>query len=182
MRKLIESTHVTLGGEIGSPQDWAFPYLDDEHMRYATALLAEADSLLLGRRTYEGLSAGYTAMALDPFVDRMNSIPKYVASRTLTEATWNATVIPGDVADFVAELKDQPGGNLLVEGSAQLVHTLAQHGLVDEYRLMVFPVILGQGKRLFPDTMPEPAKLTVADSRTVGSGVILLRLHPQVTA
>src|SRR5580692_1973957 len=86
MRKLIESTHVSLGGEIGSPQDWAFPYLDDEHKRYATALLAEADALLLGRRTYEGLSAGYTAMASDPFVDRMNSIPKYVASRTLTRS------------------------------------------------------------------------------------------------
>ena len=73
MRKLIESTHVSLGGEIGSPQDWAFPYLDDEHARYATALLAEADALLLGRRTYEGLSAGYTAMPSNPLVDRMNS-------------------------------------------------------------------------------------------------------------
>ena len=78
----------------------------------------------------------------------------------------------------MAAIKNQPGGNLLVEGSAQLVHTLAQHGLVDEYRLMIFPVILGQGKRVFPDTMPEPAKLTIADSRTVGSGVVLLRLHP----
>lgn len=76
MRKLIESTHVALGGEIGSPQDWAFPYMDDEHMRYATELLAEADALVLGRRTYEGLSAGYLAMASSPFVDRMNSIPR----------------------------------------------------------------------------------------------------------
>jgi len=81
MRKLIESTHVALGGEIGSPQDWAFPYLDDEHMRYATELLTGADALLLGRRTYEGLSVGYPAMASNPFVDRMNSIPKFVAPR-----------------------------------------------------------------------------------------------------
>jgi hypothetical protein len=76
MRKLVESTHVSLGGEIGSPQDWAFPYLDDEHGAYASRLLNQADALVLGRRTYEGLSAGYLAMAPGPFVDRMNSIPK----------------------------------------------------------------------------------------------------------
>ena len=87
MRRLVESTHVSLGGEIGSPQHWAFPYLDDEHGAYATELLNASDALLLGRRTYQGLSAAYMAMERNPFVDRMNSIPKFVASRTLTEAT-----------------------------------------------------------------------------------------------
>ena len=87
-------------------------------------------------------------------------------------------MLRGDVAAEVQALKNQPGGTLLVEGSAQLVHTLAQHNLVDEYRLMVFPVILGQGKRAFPDSMPVPAKLTITDSRTVGSGVLLLNLTP----
>src|SRR5580693_9899834 len=109
MGKLIESTHVALGGEI-DPLDWAFPYLDDDHMRYATEVLDGASALLLGRKTYEGLSAAYPAMAASPFVDRMNSIPKFVASRTLTETTWNATVIPGDVVDFVAGLKARPCG------------------------------------------------------------------------
>jgi len=119
MRKLIESTHVSLGGEIGSPQDWAFPYLDDEHMQYATALLAEADALLLGRRTYEGLSAAYTAMASNPFVDRMNSIPKYVASRTLTEVGWqNSHLLGPDVPAAVAKLRAEPGGEIRV-GTAE---------------------------------------------------------------
>src|SRR5260370_25734690 len=140
MRKLIESTHVALGGEIGSPQDWAFPYLDDEHMGYATEVLAGADALLLGRRTYEGLSAGYTAMTPTPFVDRMNSIPKYVASRTLTETTWNATVIPGDVAGFVADLKRQPGGTILKYGNGPLDRLLMENNLIDEFHLLLTPV------------------------------------------
>ncbi|HUY06258.1 MAG TPA: hypothetical protein VMU99_03230 [Acidimicrobiales bacterium] len=103
MRKLIESTHVSLGGEIGSPQ-WAFPYLNEEHHGYAKRLLFAADALLLGRLTYEGLSAAYPAMTSgnsgvpDDFIDRMNNILKYVASTTLREATWNGAVIDGDVA------------------------------------------------------------------------------------
>ena len=120
-------------------------------------------------------------MGHDDFGRRMNAIGKYVVSTTLadSEATWGeTTVLRGDVAAEVAKIKDQPGGTLLVEGSAQLVHTLAQHNLVDEYRLMVFPVILGAGKRVFPGSMPEPAKLTVTNSRTVGSGVLLLNLVP----
>jgi len=102
-----------------------------------------------------------------------------VVSSTLTDsdASWGpTTVLRGNVAAEVETLKNQPGGNLLVEGSAQLVHTLAQHNLVDEYRLMVFPVILGQGKRVFPDTMPAAGKLTVTNSRLVGSGVMVLNL------
>ena len=144
MRKLIESTHVSLGGDIGSPQDWASPYLDDEHMRYATALLAEADALLLGRRTFKAPFTGYTAMASDPFVDRMNSIPKYVASRTLTEATWHAAVIaPGDVADFVADLKRQPGETIVKYGNGLLDQVLMANNLVDRLHLLLTPVAAG---------------------------------------
>src|SRR5260370_29022042 len=107
----------------------------------------------------------------------MNNIPKYVVSTTLADAdaTWGpTTVIRGDVPAEIAKLKDQPGGDLLVEGSGQLVHTLVQHGLVDEYRLMVFPTILGHGKRLFPDEVSEAAKLTLTGSKTSGEGVLLL--------
>jgi dihydrofolate reductase len=177
MRKLIESTHVALGGEIGSPQDWAFPYLDDEHARYASGLLEEADALLLGRRTYEGLSAAYTAMPPNPFVDRMNAIPKFVASATLTEATWNATIIPGDVAGFVADLKRQPGGSIVKYGNGPLDRVLMAENLVDEFHLLLTPVAVGSGQHLFEDIDGAP-QLALADVRRFASGVVLLTYTP----
>src|SRR5579864_3440103 len=119
MGKLIEITHVGLGGQI-DPLDWAFPYLDDEHIAYATEHLFSADALLLGRRTYEGLSAAYPAMSPNAFVDRMNTVPKYVASRTLRTVGWNATVIEGDVRPFVAELKSQRDLDLVKYGNGPL--------------------------------------------------------------
>jgi dihydrofolate reductase len=176
MRKLIETTHVALGGEI-DPLDWAFPYLDDEHLRYATGLLTEADALLLGRRTYEGLSAAYLAMDSSPFVDRMNSIPKFVASRTLTEATWNATVIPGDVAGFVADLKRQPGGSIVKYGNGPLDPVLMADNLIDEFHLLLTPVAAGSGQHLFEDVRGAP-DLSLADVRRFASGVLLLIYTP----
>ena len=120
MRTLIESTFVSLGGDIGAPQEWGAPYLfGAEQDEYSRALLFGADALLLGRKTYEGLSAGYTAMAagepgpMADFVAAMNAIPKYVASTTLTSVGWNAALLGPDVAAAVAELKRQPGGYLL---------------------------------------------------------------------
>jgi dihydrofolate reductase len=178
MRKLVESTHVALGGEIGSPQDWAFPYLDDEHARYATGLLAEADALLLGRRTYEGLSGAYTAMASTPFVDRMNSIPKYVASRTLTKATWNATIIPGDVAEFVADLKRQPGGTIVKYGNGPLDQVLMENSLIDEFHVILTPVAAGSGQHLFEQIRGAP-QLSLADVRRFASGVVVLVYTPK---
>jgi dihydrofolate reductase len=178
MRKLIESTHVALGGEIGSPQNWAFPYLDDEHTGYATGVLAGADALLLGRRTYEGLSAAYTAMAPNPFVDRMNSIPKYVASRTLQEATWNATIIPGDVAGFVADLKSQPGGTIVKYGNGVLDRLLMENNLVDEFHLLLTPVAAGSGQHMFEE-IPGAPQLSLADVRRFASGVLVLVYTPK---
>ena len=183
--RIVVTEFVSLDGVMEEPR-WTFDFdraKEGDQFKYEE--LFDAESLLLGRTTYQGFAVAWPSMGGDDFGQRMNHIHKYLVSSTLAEsdATWGpTTVLRGDVAADVRALKDQPGGNLLVEGSAQLVHALAQRGLVDEYRLMVFPVILGQGKRLFPDTMPEPAKFTVADSRTVGSGVILLRLYPQVTA
>jgi dihydrofolate reductase len=178
MRKLIESTHVSLGGEIGSPQDWAFPYLDDEHARYATELLDGADALVLGRRTYEGLSAAYMAMASSPFVDRMNSIPKFVASTTLTEATWNATVIPGDVAAFVADLKHQPGSHIVKYGNGPLDRPLMARNLVDEFHLLLTPVAAGSGQHMFEQIQGAP-QLSLADVRRFASGVLVLIYTPK---
>ncbi|MGH3210010.1 MAG: dihydrofolate reductase family protein [Trebonia sp.] len=178
MRKLIESTHVALGGQI-DPLDWAFPYLDDEHLRYATEVLDGADALLLGRRTYEGLSAAYPAMASTPFVDRMNSIPKFVASGTLTEATWNATIIPGSVVEFVADLKRQPGGNIVKYGNGPLDRTLMAAGLIDEFHLLLTPVAAGSGRHLFEE-IPDAPGLTLADVRRFASGVLVLIYTPKL--
>jgi len=181
MRKIVVTEFMSLDGVMEEPR-WTFDFdRGPEGDQFKYEELFEAGSLLLGRVTYQGFAAAWPGMGGDDFGQRMNSIHKYVVSGTLarSEATWgDTTVLSGDVAAEVAAIKDQPGGDLLVEGSAQLVHTLAQHGLVDEYRLMVFPVILGQGKRLFPDSMPEPSRLAVAGSRTVGSGVLLLNLKP----
>ena len=176
MRKLIEITHVSLGGQI-SPLDWAFPYLDDEHERYATELLAGAGVLLLGRRTYEGLSAAYPAMAPRPFVDRMNSIPKFVASRTLTELTWNATVIDGDVASFVADLKSRPGGTIIRYGNGPLDEPLMERGLIDEFRLLLTPVATGTGQQMFEDIKGAP-HLSLAHVERFASGVLVLTYTP----
>jgi dihydrofolate reductase len=179
MRKLIESAHVALGGEI-DPLDWAYPYLDDEHTRYAAELLDRADALLLGRRTYEGLSAAYPAMASTPFVDRMNSIPKYVASKTLTEATWNATVIPGDVAGFVADLKRQPGGDIVKYGNGPLDQLLMADNLIDEFHLLLAPVAAGSGRHMFEEVLGAP-HLSLADVRRFASGVLVLIYTPKLT-
>lgn len=179
MRKLIEVTHVALGGDI-SPLDWAHPYLDDEHMRYATGVLDGADALLLGRQTYEGLSAAYPAMPASPFVDRMNSIPKFVASRTLTEAAWNASVIPGDVAGFVADLKQQPGGDIVKYGNGVLDRPLMAGGLVDEFHLLLTPVAAGSGQHLFAEIQDAP-HLSLADVRRFASGVLVLVYTPKLS-
>jgi dihydrofolate reductase len=184
MGKLVEATHVTLGGEVGT-NDWAFPYLDDQHARYATQLLADADALLLGRRTYEGLSAAYIRMAErapdnvpTDFIDRMNSIPKYIASTTLTRPTWNATAIDGDVASFVDDLKRNAGQNLLRYGNGPLDATLIEHGLIDEFHLFLTPVAIGKGQHLFEsiDTAPH---LRLVDVTRLDSGVLILVYAPK---
>jgi dihydrofolate reductase len=183
--RIVVTEFVSLDGVMEEPR-WTFEFdrgQEGEQFKYTE--LFDAESLLLGRTTYQGFAAAWPNMDGDDFGQRMNRIHKYVVSSTLpdSDATWGpTTVIRGDVAAEVAALRSKPGGNLLVEGSAQLVHALTQHGLVDEYRLMVFPIILGQGKRLFPDTLPGPAKLAIVNSQTVESGVLMLTLHPRVTA
>ena len=184
MRKLIESTHVSLGGEVGSPQEWAFPYLNEEHHAYANELLFAADVLLLGRRTYEGLAAAYPKMTSNQtgvsseFIDRMNGIPKFVASTTLRETIWNATVIEGDVATFVTTLKNTPGGNILKYGNGPLDNTLMRHGLIDEFHLLVTPVAVGKGQHLFEDIDFAP-HLKLADVTRFSNGVVILTYTPQ---
>ena len=181
MRKLIESTFVTLDGVISdtepstapqaSPEKWGGPYWDDEHLNYARKLLFGADALLLGRVTYEGFAASWPQRSGDDFSDKINNMPKYVASRSLKEATWNATIINGDVAGKVAELKKQGDGNLLKYGTGELDRTLVKHGLVDEFHFWFFPVVLGAGQHLFDQV--DTAHLNLLDSTRFKSGIVV---------
>ena len=185
MRKLIESTFVTLGGDIGAPQDWGSRYLSgSEQEQYLSELLFGADALVLGRKTYEGLSAGYLAMAEtatgpNSFVERMNAIPKYVASTTLTQLRWNATLLGRDVAGEIAKLKQQPGKYLLKYGTGSFDQTLLLNRLIDEYRIWMVPVTNAPGQRLFEGV--DPTGLVLTGTRTFSSGVVLLTYEPAAT-
>jgi dihydrofolate reductase len=184
MGKLIETTHVSLGGEVGSIDNWVFPYLDEELKAYTAQQLREAAALLLGRTTYESFSRTYPAMSGDDskvfteFIGRMNGIPKYVASTTLVETGWNATVIEGDVASFVKDLKQQPGGNILKYGNGPLDLTLMEHGLIDEFHLLLTPVAVGKGQHLFEDIDDAPS-LNLLKVTRFKSGVVLLIYTPE---
>lgn len=170
-RKLVESTFVTLDGVISDPQVWGPPYWDEEHAAYASDLLVAADALLLGRETYEGFAAAWPQRSGDAYTDRINSLPKHVASRTLREATWNATILEGDVAEAVAELKRRPGADLLKFGTGELDRTLLEHGLVDELHLWVFPIIAGAGQRILEGI--DTTHLELMGTRTFRSGIVV---------
>ena len=178
MRKLIEVTHVSLGGVIGPTVEWAMPYLNDEHQTYSSEQLLNADALVLGRRTYEGLSAAYTAMPSSPFVDRMNSIPKYVASHTLQEVGWNSSVIKADVAEFIARLKREPGTQLIKYGNGSLDAVLMKEGLIDEFHILLTPVAVGAGQHMF-ESIPDAPSLRLVDVIAFKNGVVLLVYTPR---
>ena len=174
MSKVIAAEHLTLDGVMENPA-WTAPYFNDELGEFQGELMASSDALLLGRVTYEAFAAAWPNLPDAPGADRMNGMPKYVASRTLQTAGWNAQVIEGDVAAAVGRLKQEPGQNLLIYGSGQLVEYLRQHGLIDEYRLMIFPVVLGSGKRLFAQA---PTDFKLKSSHTTSTGVLVLTYQP----
>lgn len=159
MRRIVVSEFVSLDGvmEGPGPQDpyehagWTMAYSDPEQMQYKLRETLEHEALLLGRVTYDGFAAAWPKMTDDAgFADKMNSMPKYVVSSTLTDPSWtNTTVIADRAPERIAELKQGSGGDVLVAGSSRLVALLSEHDLIDELRLMTFPVLLGSGKRLF---------------------------------
>ena len=187
MRRIIVSEFVSVDGvfEGPGPQDpyehagWTFGFQDPERNQYKLQETLDAGALLLGRTTYDGFAAAWPQMK-DPvgFADKMNTMPKYVVSSTLTDPSWNNTTVigAGDAPAQIAELKQQDGGDILVAGSSVLFGTLVAHDLVDELRLMVFPVVLGSGKRLFGagEALTTPATLTLADVTQYASGVTTL--------
>lgn len=176
MRKLIVTEFLTLDGVYEDSTPWqrgCNP--DDGQFKYDE--LFQSDALLLGRVTYEGFAKYWpTATGTGEFGERMNSLPKFVATTTLTSLKWNATALGEDVVAAVEALKRQEGRNLLVYGSGTFVQTLLRHGLVDELRLMVYPLVLGSGKRLLSGGDRLPLKL--AASRDLGAGVLLLTYKP----
>ena len=177
MRKLVESTFVTLDGVIENPQNWSAPYWNDEHAGYATKLLFAADALLLGRKTYEGFAEAWPQRGGDPYTDRINAMPKHVASRTLEETTWNASLLEGDATEAVAALKRQPGDNLLKFGTGSFSKTLLEHGLIDELHLWIFPVLAGGGQRLIEGI--EPRHLELVESTPFSTGLVVNTYAPK---
>jgi dihydrofolate reductase len=177
MRKLVESTFVTLDGVIESPHHWSPPYWDDEHAAYASKLLFASEALLLGRATYEGFAQAWPARSGDEYTDRINAMPKHVASRTLTDATWNATIIEGDIAEAVARLKAEDGDDLLKFGTGELDRTLLEHGLLDELHLWIFPLLAGSGQRLIDGI--DVTHLELIDSTRFGSGIVVNAYAPK---
>jgi dihydrofolate reductase len=192
MGKVVVSEFITLDGVIEDPggsegtEDggWSFRHPAPEGQQFKSDELQASDVQLLGRVTYEGFAAAWPAMeaSTGEFGKKMNAMPKVVVSSTLTDPAWdNTTVISGDLPGEVAKLKQRYKGDILVAGSGTLVRSLAGHNLVDEYRLMVHPVVLGHGKRLFSDGFPA-ADLELAESRKVGPDVLLLIYHPATPA
>jgi dihydrofolate reductase len=191
MGKLVVTEFVSLDGVMEDPggaEDfehggWTFAInRGEEGDKFKVDELKAADTQLLGRVTYEGFAKAWPSMADDRFGEKMNSMPKYVVSTTLADedADWNnSTVIRDDIPGQIERLKEQVAGDILVAGSAQLAQTLLEQDLVDELRLMVFPVVLGSGKRLFGQTSGKK-RLRLANSKVVGDGVAILIYEPTV--
>ncbi|MFC4637142.1 dihydrofolate reductase family protein [Deinococcus hohokamensis] len=177
MRKVIVTEFVTLDGVMEEPTPWQQGYASPEIGQFKADELFECGALLLGRVTYEGFVRYWPdATGTGVFGERMNHLPKFVATTTLKSLEWNAAVLEGDVVTAVRGLKQKEGRPLLTYGSATLAQTLLRAGLVDELRLMVYPVVLGQGRRLFAGD--DRLELTLTSSRTLGAGVVLLIYQP----
>jgi dihydrofolate reductase len=184
MGKVVVGTFVTVDGVMqapGGPEEdreggfehggWLVPHFDEALGKLMDELTSRADALLLGRKTYEIFAASWPhAPADDPVGAKLNSVPKYVASRTLTSVEWQNSKLLGDVPEDVARLKKEIEGEIQVTGSGDLIQTLMQHDLVDEYRLLVFPVVLGTGKRLFAGGTT-PSALRLVETKTFPTGV-----------
>jgi dihydrofolate reductase len=174
MGRIVAVEYLTLDGVFENPA-WTQPYFDDAVAAFQGAVMGWADALLLGRVTYDGMSEAWPARGNDPATggDIMNSIGKYVPTSTVAEPTWNATFLRGDAVDAVTDLK-AGSENLVIYGSGLLTESLRAAGLIDEYRLLICPIVLGEGRKLF--TGATPSEFTVAASSTAPSGMLLLTL------
>ena len=180
MRKIIVAEFIALDGVVEAPDRWHFPYADEEMYAAMWSIGDRADTMLLGRVTYESFAGAFAnAPDDDPVAARMNRPAKVVVTRSRTDLAWrNSTALTGDVVREVAALKEQPGGAILVTGSTTLVRTLLRAGLVDELHLLLHPIVVGAGQRLFEEGASVPLKLAGCDR--LGTGVVHLAYRPGV--
>jgi dihydrofolate reductase len=177
MRKISAAFFMSLDGVVESPDQWHFPYFNDEMGAAIGASMAEADAMLLGRVNYQQWAEFWPAQSNDDeFAAYLNNVPKFVVSTTLQQAEWNnSTLINGDVAAAITALKQQPGKNIAMSGSGTLVEWLLRNDLLDELHLMIHPIVVGRGKRLFNEG--EQKTLKLVESRTFSTGVVYLIYH-----
>ncbi len=179
MRKIVAGLFISLDGVVEAPDQWHFPYFNDEMGEAVGNQIAAADTMLLGRRTYQEFADFWPQQGSDvELADYMNDTPKVVVSTTLDTVAWrNSTLISRDVANAIRELKQQPGKNIGITGSGTLVRSLLRDKLLDELHLLVHPIVVGGGKRLFPEGI-EQMPLKLVDSRTFSTGVLSLVYEP----
>ena len=188
MGTIVAAEYVSVDGVMQDPGGvgeieaggWTNPYWNDELAELQSDLLFASDALLLGRVTYEGFAAAWPDMEHEEgkFAEKMNRMPKYVASRTLKTLEWNATLLEGDVAAAIGDLKRESDRTFLIYGSGSLLRLLTNHNLIDRYRLMIHPVVLGQGKTLFAHDDPKKKEFRLIESRTTGTGVAVIDYAP----
>lgn len=177
MRKIVAGLMVSVDGVVEAPETWTGPYFSPEIGQVVGSAMANGDTMLLGRVTYQTFAASFAGNAIDPMAAQMNAIPKVVVSATLEKADWeNSTLIRDDVAREITRLKEQPGRNINISGSATLVAWLLGQGLLDELNLLLFPVVVGHGKHLF-GSEGRTTGLTLARSETFSTGVVNLIYH-----
>ena len=176
MRKLIESTLISLDGVTGAPEHWA--NFDAEDTAFAQEALRNYDGFIMGRVTYENFYANWGHISGSPYIDLINAMPKYVASRSLTEAKWNATLLGPDPSSAIARLKDQPGKDLIKYGTSRFDDTLVRDHLIDEFRFWIRPVVVGAGQRLFEGVDTSNLELKLMDERGLRNGSVILTYTP----
>jgi dihydrofolate reductase len=177
MRKLIESVLVSLDGVIEAPERWA--NFDDEDAAVSMEELSNYDAFVIGRVTYEKLFAFWGDVAGNPYIDLINAMPKYVASRSLTETAWNATLLGPDPSSAIARLKAQSGKDLIKYGTSRFDDTLVRDRLVDEFRVWIRPVVAGAGQRLFEDVDTSGLNLRLLDEKRLENGSVILTYSPR---
>jgi dihydrofolate reductase len=177
VRKLIESTLVTLDGVIEAPERWAL--FDAESSALSLEQLGNYEAFVMGRTTYETFYANWGQVTGNPYTDRINAMPKYVASRSLAETTWNATLLGPDPSGAIASLKRQPGKDLIKYGTTRFDATLIQDHLIDEFRFWYMPVVAGSGQRLFEHVDTTGLDLRLTDEKRLQNGSIILTYVPR---